>query len=441
MRPLRIPLIVLTTAAAALLAPAALTTASARATSADPVTTTSVDDPAVSFLRGKGFSDVEARDRISRQEEVPALAAAFRARFGERFAGTNQNQLGDGHTQLFLKRGSNKRGDLDNADAAGRETGFHGSVDVVDVAHSLTELLSTYHTLVAEYQSRFPSGILSFEVRATQNAVFLVKPVGRDLTPAEQQFATESLAKYGDLVRFVEEGGLIQNASCGLNACDPPSRGGVNITGSNGSCTFGFNVRSKADNLPYILTAGHCTSGTSGYWYNNGMAYGQTHSTVYGGDYDAGLISYTGGLLTTSAAYWTPRNWVLVLDSVNNTSGGTYNTVRNEQYPILSVMPYINMSSTVGQIVCKTGANKGTNCGQNLSYPSAAGNGIGDLMKNSACAKAGDSGAPFFVGNKAHGITSAGSNLGNPTCVSSDVSFYGSAENYASRLNTYISIS
>lgn len=40
-------------------------------------------------------------------------------------------------------------------------------------------------------------------------------------------------------------------------------------------------------------------------------------------------------------------------------------------------------------------------------------------MKNSACGKRGDSGAPSYVGGKAYGGLSAGSNVDNNTCQAS----------------------
>lgn len=160
----------------------------------------------------------------------------------------------------------------------------------------------------------------------------------------------------------------------------------------NWRCSAGFNVRSGSDY--YMLTAGHCTDGTST-WYAN-----SNHTTVLGSTAgssfpknDYGLIKYTN----TSLSY-------------PGTVGNVDITGAGDAY--------------VGQPVTRSGSTTGTHSGEvtalNATVNYGGGNIVRGMIRTNVCAEPGDSGGPLYSGGTAIGLTSGGS--GN--CTTGGTTFF-----------------
>lgn len=126
-------------------------------------------------------------------------------------------------------------------------------------------------------------------------------------------------ARYPDLLD-VREYVIVETKrrACQAPHCDPPLRGGVRITASN-YCTAGFNVLSKLDNKPYLLTAGHCIQSLGpppGLWYTRDSLYGADYigaawKSQYG-PYDAGIIKFDPTYYYPGHAYAGVVDWTYV---------------------------------------------------------------------------------------------------------------------------------
>jgi len=216
---------------------------------------------------------------------------------------------------------------------------------------------------------------------------------------------------------------LAEQLDCKFPNCARPLRGGVQIStnpsrpdndGHTVACTSGFMVRSRGDQAPYVLTAGHCFDN----FPNNSSEWGAVNPFlpvgpyqligfnrnpyVFGSDGDAGLVGIRG------TSYWAGtalQPWVFVTRS---TSGSTR---RDEEYVIRTA--HYNQRN---RIVCMSGARNGSRCGRvtdvNVESSGALAGifttRVKHLGKLLACGVGhGDSGGPVFKRGVAYGILSA----------------------------------
>ncbi len=111
--------------------------------------------------------------------------------------------------------------------------------------------------------------------------------------------------------------------------CDPPLRGSVRITGA-GVCTAGFNVESRDDAKPYVLTAGHCDGGSQT-WYTqfadeSSHAIGPFHNSQNDDATDAGILRVNNPSGGSSAGLGSPSIRLAVSLSGRRTSSRTCST-------------------------------------------------------------------------------------------------------------------
>jgi len=212
-------------------------------------------------------------------------------------------------------------------------------------------------------------------------------------------------------------------------SCDDPFRGGVGIIGEllrhdtqtlrAGICTGGFFARSKDDNKPYILTAGHCFD------YNDGpesqqtdpplqaskvwMAFDKGEEEIPIGDpwsfddkpTDAGIITVQPETPYHEGA--TP-GWIY--ETANRYSDPP--TQHREEHEIHSV-PTINKSLS-GSRICFTSAvpfgnsPRHTSCAK-VSKTSDDFEGRKNVLRLDVCnVMPGSSGGPVFKNNRAYGL-------------------------------------
>ncbi len=147
--------------------------------------------------------------------------------------------------------------------------------------------------------------------------------------------------------------------------------GGQAITRSAGRCSAGFNARSAAG-VRYLLTAGHCTNGSST-WSGAGGTIGTVAGTSFPTN-DFGVIRVTSSSAASTAL-------------VDRYSSGSDVTVAGS-----TVVP-------VGAAVCRSGSTTAWRCGsvtatnQTVNYGS--GSTVAGLTRTNACAEPGDSGGSF----------------------------------------------
>lgn len=195
---------------------------------------------------------------------------------------------------------------------------------------------------------------------------------------------------------------------CFIGLCDPPFRGGRAFIKPTG-CTAGFIAHYTNDpGVTLIMTAGHCifvTTGIGGTWsakdgqahvHNLGTADGYVFSGSYGAD--AGVIR-----LDLNGFWASPMPiFALIVNPFNST------TTFDLEYEIRH-----DSTSSIGQLLCRTGAATGTECGlvSDLGVDVA-----GDNLNNQiywirnageldVCGgKGGDSGGPIYKKHKAYGL-------------------------------------
>lgn len=176
--------------------------------------------------------------------------------------------------------------------------------------------------------------------------------------------------------------------------CDPPLRGGVRIVSERAGCTAGFIARSRSDNKPYVLTAGHCFLRVNEAWAaydGSGLNYhtiGSVHNFVNGDEGDAGLISIS------ETSFWKP--WIRPYVFVTKSKTGSPSTRRDTTYRIRDVK-----FSAKGNIVCVSGATNGSHCGEVVNHDATKQHYV--ELKMCGVTK-GDSGGPVFKHHTAYGI-------------------------------------
>lgn len=165
-------------------------------------------------------------------------------------------------------------------------------------------------------------------------------------------------------------------------------------TASGGRCVVAFSVVGQVTPFNGFLTAGHC---------------GQTGDAVYTpagelmGYFVAASFPTNDYALVQLNPGWIPRGVVRTGTGTVAVSGST--------------------AAAVGASVCRFGSTTGWRCGtiqaknQTVYYPEGA---VYGLTRTSACAEAGDTGAPFMAGTQAQGILVGGS--GN--CTTGGTSYF-----------------
>ena len=211
-----------------------------------------------------------------------------------------------------------------------------------------------------------------------------------------------------------------------------------NLNGSWGQCTNGFNMSDTSRGWNYIMTAGHCATGSykSGVTYAYSATYKPVSYEVYNFEngptchgcstypYDFSIQPYSvvGGY--NYYAYWSgpyPKNrvvsWCRRAESTKPCQDGTF--------AIRGYYSYAQIG--VGWIVCATGSgDNSTDSGYHSGYSTHPGTRCGEVkgkdggIITNICSRNGDSGGPLFseIDGRAYGILSNGT-VSSGLCPSS----------------------
>lgn len=226
----------------------------------------------------------EMRRRISVQ--LAAAPAAEWAAGRPDFGGWYIDQS-DGGTPVILVAGDPL--------TLGRGFGEHLTIPigyrVVSVAHSQVSLL---HIADAIWSDRAELTSLGIDVRGVSLDVVNNAVRVEVLNPTSAS-ELELHARY-DAIEVASSATAETDACTRLNC--PPAKGAlqiVDVQHTGLKCTIGFNVKLVAAGDMMILTAGHClTEGVASItdsWSHNGTLLGHGAESLWGGDYDAGLIT------------------------------------------------------------------------------------------------------------------------------------------------------
>jgi hypothetical protein len=295
--------------------------------------------------------------------------------------------------------------------------GISADSDIVTVTHTQRQLEDA-QPAIEDQLADLPLGTVEIARNTETNSVQVT--VAAAATPEQRAHIASVAASAPVRVNVVDspDASLLTEAlDCKLPDCARPLRGGVRIAtnpsrpdkdGNNHTCTAGFVARSRSDQAPYVLTAGHCfdnfTDDSSEWGAVNPFALVDPFQLigfnrnpyVFGDSGDAGLI----GVRATS--YWAGtalEPWILV------TTSSSGSTRRDEEYTIRAVR--FNQRN---RIVCMTGERTRSRCGQVTDLNVEAGSGLGGtnvkhLGKILSCGvDRGDSGGPVFKLGVAYGI-------------------------------------
>lgn len=268
-----------------------------------------------------------------------------------------------------------------------------GSTQGAASAVSDDEITETVRAIARSLEQADPSAGFIISTKA-QNGQIVVELPNRGKGMGKQRSAIAvPAAGYGGNVTIETIAQAPQSAACRGDYCDPPLRGGVEISRSGTSCSSGFVARSRSDSKRYLLTAGHCGAGN---WSTRTSAgtprqIGPMHARVFARRGDYGIVAVRDN------RYWRATGLVF------NRAGA--DTTRNEAYRIRGVG-----RSSVGMRICKSAATTGTTCGRvyqlNSTVRYEGGPTVEGLTEANLCARPGDSGGAVLASNRAYGMIS-----------------------------------
>jgi hypothetical protein len=150
-------------------------------------------------------------------------------------------------------------------------------------------------------KSRNPRDNISVEVGRQSIGSVTVKFVDGPMNAEERKVVSQARAD-SDMfdvieVDHIDAGELDACDRTGNIECDPPLRGSVWMWNTERStpCTVGFNARSRSDQKPYVLTAGHCHKESAARWYTDledesNHFIGPFHNSYDNSTADAGIL-------------------------------------------------------------------------------------------------------------------------------------------------------
>lgn len=219
--------------------------------------------------------------------------------------------------------------------------------------------------------------------------------------------------------------------------CGPPFRGGIHVDAHDSeNCTAGFNVQSRSDGKPYVMTAGHCyeMSDIGRIFYarnsaNGSDPIGPLHNRYYVRTRWALSMYEDAAIITVDDARHPERQllrpWIVA---------GNQSQVTNPQFEIQGVG-----YSWEGKTLCFSGAISGGHCGTVEALGKARGHAgyIRMCPEGSTVGKTriGDSGGPFFSVSSSDGGLAHGMLTGVPKREKPCISQYSSAASDAAKMN------
>ena len=347
-----------------------------------------------------------ARKRIEIQDKASGIEDKIADLLGDDFAGIWYDARREGRVQIGLVRGA--RGKLPDVRRLVKEFDVATVADVVNVRYSIAELEKKKDRVARDLSDMISAGHARVGYNTKSNGVRVT--VISALDRGERLRIRRLRATPGVYIRESRAKSLkVRFDQCAVRKCDPPMRGGREIT-SPSRCTAGFVARfGDNPNVLGVLTAGHCIFGTGGndvIWSSDNQA-GNSHALGPARKYFfAGPIGEDEGIIRIDGSgFWgSPQAVGRVVVK------GSDDTTYNPNYHI-----HNDSMSSIGQILCMTGRATGTHCGEvdDLGEEICTDlNGESYTLKNMGeldiCeAQGGDSGGPLYKNKKAYGLHSS----------------------------------
>lgn len=391
------------------------------------IQSTAAESPVVESIAAEGYADdfnvtqYTARAVLRLQGRAAPLGQAVAdSASGSGYAGTWFDDASR-RVKVGLKTGTSATG----AQQAINSVGIASEADIVFVPHTQAELEAGRDTMRAALSDLVSGGLVALGFNTASNAASVKVATGLSQTNLNR--VASARAGAGVATTLVTEPGPSLDGeawACNREACDPPARGGVGMEPPLGAestgCTTGFVAKSRSDQKPYIITAGHCVEGGgSGEWLiprpnSPDELLGFPANSIYDSRGDFGLV----GINTNSPFFGSLRPYVYVERSSQRTGAGKL--VRTSSDPTYTIR--LALRSPLRKVTCFTGLTSGTRCGRvvdtgeertidgrkvgNLGVWRALSCGPGKKYPNGGAD--GDSGAPFFRERTAYGILSGG---------------------------------
>lgn len=234
----------------------------------EPANDPAQDPGVVSLMNGFGLSTSEAIDQMEMQIAAGRAARDLPPELRQVLSGRQIQRGNGGRVVLALtdpQREEEIRQHFKDYGVSAIETQFvrYNDHELDAIAEDLQERLRV---------SRNPGDEIFVQVGRRSLGTVTVTLVDGPMNDTEAEVVANARANQEKFtttkVDHIEGG---QEDACdrsGNIECDPPLRGSVWIRNDDdpGTCSAGFNVRSSSDNLPYVLTAGHCHDGGTD-WY------------------------------------------------------------------------------------------------------------------------------------------------------------------------------
>ena len=317
----------------------------------------SVDQTAVGYYSAaENISPSQAESALQLQDRAAPLDSRLVTELGDQYVGM-WFDLPSGR----IKVGIGPTASQQTVSQDLQQAGISSSADIVSYKASYADLTQGQSSLEAQLSDLITEGSVRLGIAADHDAVQIEED--NDMTAAQQaevQKARSSASVPTSILASNEQSLIASATSCAASLCDRPLRGGQHIDtpvpkqrGRFEVCTAGFMARSNVNNLPYVLTAGHCMvdppTGLGSTWYSaipkdykNGVfpfaarKIGQSHSGYFGGtgriangrppNGDAGLLSID------TNSFWNYDLQPIVVVYAET----SFKTTSNIHYPILS---------------------------------------------------------------------------------------------------------
>jgi streptogrisin C len=355
-------------------------------------------------------SQAVARSRLALQDRAVGLGSELERKLGRAYGGMWFDAADRGRIKVGVTAG----GSVAKVERALADRGLAKQGDVVRVRSSMSGLLRAHRRLDPQVIDLIDAGKVRTGVEPQNNAVVVKLASSVSAQERQRVEAVAAAAPANVVLRATGRRTLMARpTACTLPYCTTPLRGGVRIETSRYGCTAGFIARSRTDNKPYVLTAGHCMAADAGTWSSR-FPIGVRHSWEFGGVGGNGKDGDAGLLRVDPTSVWGAPGGVGPYVVVDTSASTTY----EELYRISS-----QVANAVGQVQCMTGSYLLTNghytaCGTVVAVDQTANYGGGHIVNHlnevNICGPVpGTSGGPYYKTHNAYGVQS-GQTVGAP---------------------------
>ena len=352
----------------------------------------------------------EAQRRLHLQDTASGIDDRIAEVLGPQFAGMWYDHEDGGRLKIGMTRAASRyAGDVL---AIVNEYKLGSDVQLVDVNFTLSELELRRDALRETLADMQRAGHARTGVNPKLNSI-VITALAR--LPADEEARIREISAMEGVVvrRWDVPTLLVTPLTCNITYCDRPLRGGRQVLAqwqgfyAFTRCTGAFLGRHRVyTNDLLLFTAGHCIADANSHGAMSWSARDESNAMLWIGPSYGGVLGGAPGI-DAGTIYINPGSWFAPIPPVPQVViKGSSQTTYNPNYKIKA-----DSLSTLGQILCFTGAATGTHCAQVSDLGDDLTSNAGWTLKNAGeldyCAtKEGDSGGPVIKSNKAYGIIS-----------------------------------